>query len=42
MELPLLQRVLPDGRGVWIYPQTYSKARIVVGPLSMSRIDDGW
>lgn len=30
----------PDGRGVWIYPLTFGRARIVLG--DEEGLDDGW
>ena len=38
--------LLPDGRGVWIYPLTFGRARIVVGKVGnldgLEGLDDGW
>lgn len=39
---PKPAKLLPDGRGAWIYPLTFGRARIVVGPLRSSTLDDGW
>lgn len=35
-------KILPDGRGAWIYPLTFGRARIVVGPIGESLLDNGW
>lgn len=35
-------KILPDGRGVWIYPLTFGRARIVVGPIGDSFYSDSW
>ena len=40
-ELPPDKR-LPDGRGGWVYPLTYGRARIVVGRIGSAVVDDGW
>lgn len=43
MSVPAPLFVRPDGRGVWIYPLTYGRARIVVGGLAEGDgLDDGW
>lgn len=31
---------LPDGRGAWVYPLTFGRARLVVGDEYF--LDDGW
>ena len=33
---------LPDGRGAWIYPLTFGRARILVGPLDSEAGDNAW
>jgi len=38
----LAQRVLPDGRGLWVYPLTFGRARLGVGPLGSGVMDDVW
>ncbi len=35
-------RTLPDGRGAWIVPLTFGRARIVIGPVDSNLLDDGW
>lgn len=35
-------RVLPDGRGVFIYPLVLGGARIGVGPVDRPCFDDLW
>lgn len=35
-------KILPDGRGAWIYPLTFGRARILVGPIGDWFTDDGW
>ena len=35
-------KILPDGRGAWIYPLTFGRARIAVGPIGAPGYDDGW
>lgn len=35
-------RLLPDGREVTVYPLTYGRARLVVGPPNSDFYDDGW
>lgn len=35
-------RILPDGRGVWIDPLTYGRARLNVGQVGSPVYDDGW
>ena len=35
-------RVLLDGRGLWVYPLTYGRARLVIGPPDVDWYDDGW
>ncbi len=35
-------KILPDGRGLWVYPLTFGRARLVVGPVGEDFYDDGW
>lgn len=35
-------RILTDGRGVWVYPLTFGRGRLVVGALGVGWTDDGW
>ena len=35
-------RVLPDGRGLWIYPMMFGKFRLGVGPIGACGLDDVW
>lgn len=35
-------KLLPDGRELTIYPLTYGRARLVVGPPGEPFYDDGW
>lgn len=35
-------RVLPDGRGAWIYPLTFGRARLCVGAVGEDFYDDHW
>lgn len=38
----LAKRVLPDGRGLWVVPLTYGRARLHIGALGAYAFDDGW
>jgi hypothetical protein len=42
MLTPTPHRILPDGRGLWIYLLTFGRARIAVGPLGQETYDDAW
>lgn len=42
MENPEPLKILPDGRGVWIYPLTFGRARLVVGEAGSAFYSDGW
>lgn len=35
-------KILPDGRGIWIDPLTFGRARINIGPVDSACYDDGW
>ena len=41
-ELPPPFTLRPDGRGVWLYPLTFGRVRVVVGRVGSSCYDDGW
>jgi hypothetical protein len=38
----LLVRVLPDGRGCWLYPISFGKWRLGVGEPGSGGFDDVW
>ena len=38
----LLVRVLPDGRGCWVFPIGYGKARMGIGRIGSPNMDDLW
>ena len=38
----IAERVLPDGRGLWVYPLTFGRARLVIGPVGEDWYDDAW
>lgn len=35
-------KLLPDGRELVVYPLTYGRARLVVGPAGEPFYDDAW
>lgn len=35
-------RVAQDGRGIWVYPLTFNRARLVIGELGSAFVDDAW
>lgn len=35
-------RVLPDGRGLWVYPLLFGEARLGIGQLDSVAMDDVW
>ena len=36
------KKLLPDGRELVVYPLTYGRARLVVGPAGAPFYDDAW
>jgi hypothetical protein len=42
MEDYLAEKELPNGRGAWVVPLTYDRARIIVGKMGSVLITDGW
>jgi len=36
------RRLLPDGREIVVYPLTYGRARLVIGPAGAGWVDDEW
>lgn len=38
----ILQRDLADGRALYVYPLTYGRARLGIGPLHASYFTDEW
>ena len=38
----LANRLLPDGRELVVYPLTYGRARLVIGPAGEGWHDDSW
>jgi len=36
------ERILPDGREAVVYPLTFGRARLVVGPADKDFYDDAW
>lgn len=38
----LAEQLLPDGREAVIYPLTFGRARLVVGPPGSAFYDDAW
>lgn len=35
-------RILDDGRALWVYPLTFDRARLCVGPRDSGMFDDEW
>lgn len=36
------RRLLEDGRELVVYPLTYGRARLVIGPVGAATYDDSW
>ena len=42
MTIPPPDKILPDGRGVWVYPLSYGRARLCIGRVGSVELEDGY
>lgn len=38
----LAEKTLPNGRGAWVVPLTFGRARIISGLLGSPTVENGW